>query len=389
MSEVNSTPPAPSCKPAKPYPEYPLTPHPSRQWCKKIRGRIVYFGKWEDPDGALKKYLEQKDALHAGRKPRANLDTFTVKDAANEFLNAKQDLVNAGELSPRTFAGYKIAADELVAHMGKSRIVADLDPQDFASLRTKMARKWGPHRLGTTIQYVRSIFKHAFDDGLIPTPVRFGPGFKRPTKKTMRLHRAKQGVKLFTREEIHRLLDAAGTTLRAMLLLGINCAFGNADCGHLPLTALDLERGWVDFSRPKTGIARRCSLWPETVAALREALAKRPEPKNTEDAGLVFVTKYGFSWAKGTTTNPVSQETKKLLNALGINGRHGLGFYTLRHVFRTVGDETKDSVACDGVIGHETPHMSSAYRERISDERLRAVANHVRAWLFPEANPAE
>jgi hypothetical protein len=33
-------------------------------------------------------------------------------------------------------------------------------------------------------------------------------------------------------------------------------------------------------------------------------------------------------------------------------------------------------------MGHEVPHMSSVYRETISDERLRAVTDHVRAWLF-------
>jgi hypothetical protein len=33
-------------------------------------------------------------------------------------------------------------------------------------------------------------------------------------------------------------------------------------------------------------------------------------------------------------------------------------------------------------MGHEIPHMSTVYRERISDERLRAVADHVRRWLF-------
>jgi hypothetical protein len=27
--------------------------------------------------------------------------------------------------------------------------------------------------------------------------------------------------------------------------------------------------------------------------------------------------------------------------------------------------------------------MASVYREHISNERLRAVVNHVRAWLFP------
>ena len=59
--------------------------------------------------------------------------------------------------------------------------------------------------------------------------------------------------------------------------------------------ALDLERGCVDYPRPKTGISRRCPLWPETVAAVRDALACRPTPKKEEHAGLVFVTRCGES----------------------------------------------------------------------------------------------
>jgi integrase len=341
-----------------------------------------YFGPWADPDAALAKYLEQEDALHAGKTPRPDPEALTVKDLCNAFLNAKQALVDTGELSPRTWASYKIAADALVAHMGRTRLVADLDSQDFAALRNKMARKWGPHRLSTTIQYIRSVFKHAFEAGLIATPVRFGPGFKRPTKKTMRLHRAKQGAKLFTAEELHRILAAASAPLRAMVLLGINAGFGNSDCANLPLLALDLETAWVSFARPKTGVDRRCPLWPETVEALKEALAKRPTPKNKADAGLVFITKYGLRWAKETTTNPISQETGKILRALHINGRKGLGFYTLRHVFETIGGEARDQVALDHLMGHARDDMASVYREKISDERLKAVAEHVRGWLF-------
>jgi integrase len=377
MSKDHSTKPT---KPAKPYPEFPLTAHPAGYWCKKIRGKIHYFGPWDDPDAALVKYLEQKDALHAGRKPRPDTEALTVKELANAFLRHKQTLVQAGELSSLTWADYKRVAEALVSHMGKTRIVADLDPQDFAALRTKMSKKWGPHRLKKSVQYVRSMFKHAYESGLVDRPMRFGPGFKRPSMKTLRLHRAEQGAKLFAADEIRRLLGGATPQVKAMILLGVNCGFGNADCGHLPLTAVDLDAAIIDFPRPKTGINRRCPLWPETIAALREALAHRPEPKKAEDASLFFVTKYGLPWAKDTSDNPITKEMRKLLDRLGINGHRN--FYTLRHVFRTVADEAKDQPAADFIMGHESTHMSTVYRERISDERLKAVSDHVHKWLF-------
>jgi integrase len=367
-------------KPTKPYPEFPLFPHASGQWAKKIRGKMHYFGLWADPDAALKKYQEQRDDLHAGRAPRPSADGLTVKELANAFLNHKQGLLSEGALSPRTWADYKQTCDLLVSRFGKGRLVVDLGPEDFAALRQHAAKTWGPVRLGSAIQRVRSVFKYALDASLTDRPVRFGPGFKRPSKKVLRLHKAKQGAKLFTAEEVRRLIDAANVQLRAMILLGVNCGFGNADCGKLPLSALDLDNALIDFPRPKTGIQRRCALWPETVAALREALAKRPEPKDPAHAGLVFVTKRGLCWVKDTPGSPVSKETAKLLKSLGINGSRN--FYTLRHTFRTVADEARDQPAADYIMGHEVAHMSSVYREGIADERLRAVSDHVRQWVF-------
>jgi integrase len=385
VSEHHSTTDSPRSKPAKPYPEFPLTPHPAGYWCKKIRGKLHYFGPWSDPDAALNAYLDQKDALHAGRTPRADFDALTVKDVANTFLNAKKEAADAGELSARTWADYKSIMDKLVKGLGKHTPVASLDPQDFARLKTKLAKRNGPHRMCTVIQVIRCAFKHAYESGALDRPMRFGPAFKRTSKKTLRLHRAKQGAKLFTPEEIHRMLGEAGVHLRAMILLGINCGFGNADCGTLPLPAVNLDDGIVAFPRPKTGISRRCLLWPETITALRESLAHRPKPKRVEDSGLVFITKYGLSWSKTDSAGPLTQETRKLLNKLDIDGHRS--FYAFRHTFRTVADEAKDQPAADHIMGHESPHMSTVYRERISDERLKAVTDHVRAWLFPPASP--
>jgi len=82
---------------------------------------------------------------------------------------------------------------------------------------------------------VRTVFKYAFESGLIDRPVRYGPQFKKPSASLMRRHRALQGPKLFTAEEIRRLLDAAGPSMKAMILLGINGGLGNSDCGNLPL----------------------------------------------------------------------------------------------------------------------------------------------------------
>src|SRR5262249_47922917 len=160
---------------------------------------------------------------------------------------------------------YKGTCDEVVAVFGKKRILVDIDADDFTELRNRLSKKYGACRLGNTIQRVRSLFKHGFEAGLIDRPMRFGPGFKRPSKKVLRLNRAKKGLKLFTVEEVRAMVQGAlavgedgpelvraGTPLKAMILLGINCGFGNADVGRLPLSAVDLDKGWIDFPRPKT-----------------------------------------------------------------------------------------------------------------------------------------
>ena len=167
--------------------------------------------------------------------------------------------------------------------------------------------------------------------------------------------------------------------LKAMIFLGVNCGFGNADCGTLPLQALDLDGGWISHPRQKTGIRRRCPLWPETIEALRTVLAERRTPKHDTDDQIVFITKFARRWMNGES-NPIAQEFRRLLKSCR-QYRNGIGFYSLRHVFQTVGEEAGETVT-KSIMGHADSSMSAVYRERISDSRLRAVVDHVHQWLY-------
>jgi integrase len=372
-------------KPSKPHRDFPLFRHATGRWCKKVRGRLHYFGKVaDDPDGqqALALWLEQRDDLLAGRTPRPNATGLRLAELCNGFLTNKRDLVEAGERSQRTWLDYKTVSQWLVTAFGRERLVTDLVADDFAHLRRQLAKRLGPVALGNAIQRVRTIFKWGFDSGLLDRPVRFGPDFTKPSRRVMRLARQAKGPRLFSREELRAILDAAGQPLRAMILLGLNCGFGNSDVAGLPIRALDLDAGWVAFPRPKTAVPRRCPLWPETIQALRQALELRPKPKDSDATGLVFVTKYGAPWHKQIADSPISKEFAKVLKRLGLQ-RPGHGFYTLRHVFRTVADEVMDRSAIDVIMGHEPEDVGGKYYlERVDDARLRRVTDHVHAWLF-------
>jgi integrase len=368
-------------KPKKPYPEFPLTPAGNGQWCRKIRGKLFYFGVWNDPDAALAKYKAQIDDLRAGRTPAPDASAATLRDLCNRFLTTKTAQVQARELSPLTFRSYKRACDKVIAVLGANTPVASVRPHDFERLRAKLAETNGLRAMVVYVQRVRSLFKYALDAGLIETPVRFGPGFKPPSAASIRKLRASQPPRMFEAAQIRTMLAAASPVLKAMILLGVNCGFGNSDCGWLPQSALDLDAGWVTFPRPKNGMPRRCKLWPETVKAVRAALAVRPTPIDPRATPLVFVTKFGGVYNGGRVDSAVGDAFRELLVRLGMK-RKGLSYYTCRHVFATVASGCRDQVAVDYCMGHLTAGVGTQYREKIEDSRLESVAAHVRRWLY-------
>jgi len=398
-------------KPRKPHQSYPLTAHNNGQWCKKILGKIHFFGVWADPSTALENYLRVAADLHAGRQPvdrNISVGGMTVKDVCNHFLTYQHDKVRNGDIAARSFDECRRIAEKFAQIVGSARPVTELVPEDFRRFRQRLVqvgfkkrgKGLGVYALSRTITIVRGMFKYAWDMDLIEKPIKFGKALEKPSatlvRKSRQISEQENGKRMFEAQQIIDLCKTASPTLRAMILLAVNGGYGNTDCSRLPISVINLEEGLIDYGRIKTGIERVVPLWPETTAAMKEALALRPKAANEAADRLFFLTATGQPWVrehihwsegdsahvkKVVITDDICREFSSLLIQLSIK-RKGVGFYALRHTFRTFADEVKDPHAIHRIMGHAIPGMSGVYVEKIEVYRLRAVVDHVRAKLF-------
>ncbi|MCA8994751.1 MAG: tyrosine-type recombinase/integrase [Planctomycetaceae bacterium] len=373
-------------KQRKPYPDFPLTAHRNGQWCKKIRGKLHYFGT--DADAALRQYLNQRDDLQAGRQPRTTTGA-ALRDLVNHYLTAASRRRDAGELSALSFRDYKWTAEQMIGEFGATVDPEQIRPLEFGRFRTKLAKKYASSRVAKTVTVCRMIFRWGYESEILDKLPRFGPDFKATTKRAQRISKAANGPKFLANQTIQKLLEHADPNFKTMILLGINAGFGNTDIANLKQSMLSLDDGWVLFPRPKTGVERKVPLWNETVSALRETISKRPDPVAPElHEDKVFLTSRGRPLvvvrSDGGRIDKITIRFRKLLKRCDAYRRQ-MGFYWLRHSFQTVADEARDPVATSSIMGHVDASMAGQYREAISDKRLRRVTDHVHDWLFEKS----
>ena len=400
-------------KPSKPHPDYPLTPHQCGKRCRKVQGRTYYFGTWDDPDAALREWLDRKDGILAGRDHERDEGEHDDDVAAlcNAFVESKRQSLESQDIDGRTYAEYVKVCDRFVAHFGKRRKLSTLRPADFAKYRSKWPKTWGSSTINGEIGRIKTLLKFGYENEIVDRPFRTGENFKRVAKRKLRLEKESKPTKLFTASDIHKLVDAADTQMRAMILLGINSSFGPADCGRLNESAIDWGRQWIERLRHKTAVPQACWLWPETVVAINAAIAQRYENAPSSIADRVFITKRRQAWyregeknsvicqafAKVRTKALIEPEVKALIDA-GVEKKvaakrvakkwHGIGFYALRHTFETTAGGSKDQIAVNYVMGHCDDSMAAVYREGIDPQRIIDVCSFVRDWFLAGAPEA-
>ncbi len=112
-------------------------------------------------------------------------------------------------------------------------------------------------------------------------------------KRHTRRARRERGKKLVQPAQLRALLEKASPEVHAAIMLGVNGGFYAQDVSDLTFDHIDLDAAVVRMARHKTEIDRVCPLWPETVAAIRKVIDRRPKPNDESNADRVFLTAPG------------------------------------------------------------------------------------------------
>lgn len=351
--------------------KYPLTLHPAGQYCKKINGKLYYFGK--DKKKALEKYLNQASYLHGSKEKvqKKSDGEITLKQLCDLYLQYQHLKVQAKALT----AGHHIeqvkSLKKLMSFIGPSRMIYEISTLDLQSYRRKLQKEYSTaHRMNLHISIMKAMFHWATKNEVLSSI----PNIDAVNRGRI-THKQRQ---TFSSDDIRKLIDAADIQMKAMIWLGINCGFGCTDCAELKCSNIDFENARVKLARKKTGISRDLPLWPETIEALQRV---------TRKGKLAFYTSRGNPFVrtivktdsngktKYSTQNTITRKFFMLVKKAGLDVPHGTGFYTLRRTAATIAARSGDPFAVQRLLGHADLQMATQYVQDVSKQTDEVIQN--------------
>ena len=313
-----------------------LTRHPSGQWCRRVDGKLVYFGT--DYEEALRRWYRA-----------TRIRGCTVGELAAKWLEWKRTLA----LSPRTMEGYEWMARQVGLWFGKDRCPEWLEPEEVQRFLSTLG---GPWRIRNALVILKGMLSWGDEMGMCDKP-RGMRLWKGPPERELRRARRGEGC-LWGPEEVSLLVGSGSPRGRLMASLGINLGYGMSD---LCVSRSFDGDGFVGGPRQKTGVPRLGWLWPETRTLWLELGGL---PLGKPRSGHLF------------------RQWRSHVEACGLdlNGRR---HYDLRATLRTWMDECGDFEAARLVMGHECRGIERFYLRSIARERVRSLLRAVQARLHP------
>jgi integrase len=351
--------------------KFPLTFHPTGQYCKKIKGKMYYFGS--DKKEALQKYLNQATYLHGHQEnlQKPTEDHITLKQLCDMYLKYQYSKLQANDLTASHHNEQIGSLNKLMAFLGQNIDINNISTLDLQNYKRRIQKSHvSVCRLNLHISIMKAVFHWARKNDVIENI----PNIDAVSRGKI-IHQERF---TFNSEQISQVLSVADVKMRAMIWLGLNCGFGCTDCSELKWTDLDLVNARVKLPRRKTGISRDLPLWPETF----ESLEKIPRTGK-----LVFYTSRGNPYlqtllktngngdCKYSTLNTITTKFSRLIKKSGFSVPRGTGFYTLRRTAATIAARSGDPFAVQRLLGHADLQMATRYVQDVSEQTDRVIKN--------------
>jgi integrase len=378
-----------------------LTLHRNGQWCKKVLGKLYYFGT--DYGTAVDEWLKCKDSLLAGRGKPVESDEPTITQLANLYYDACRAKIEAGDFSIRSLAESKNTLLRLIELRGEDDQPSIWGPMDFKEIKSQLfepvARstpgrkvdgkngKRSPSTVNGDVRRIKAFLNWCSAQKYIPRS-DYGTEFSESSARLIRISKARAGKRTFEPKDLKKIIESANRYFLPVILLGINGGMGAKDISLLTLDQIlpivKSKSEWLECHRNKTGAPRKIWLWPETRKAIKSYLSSvREDPFSDQFDDIAFLTSHRTPWVKESSDgrqDAATQMFTKLRKECKVKSGT---FYDLRRTFQTTGEETLDFPAVSFCMGHipGTGDMSAKYRE-VSDERVKKVCEIVRDWLY-------
>ena len=351
--------------------KFPLTFHPTGQYCKKIKRKMYYFGS--DRKEALQRYLDQATYLHGHQEhlQKPTEDHMTLKQLCEMYLKYQYSKLQANDLTANHHNEQIGSLNKLMAFLGQNIDINNISTLDLQNYKRRIQKSHvSVCRLNLHISIMKALFHWARKNDILANI----PNIDAISRGKI-IHQERF---TFNSEHITRLLSVADVKMRAMVWLGLNCGFGCTDCSELKWSDLDIVSARVKLARKKTGISRDLPLWPETVESLKRV------PKIGK---LVFYTSRGNPYiqtlfkmddngdGKYATLNTITTNFSRLLKKLGFDVPKGTGFYTLRRTAATIAARSGDPFAVQRLLGHADLQMATRYVQDVSEQTDRVIQN--------------
>lgn len=156
---------------------------------QKLDGRLAYFGKWDDPQAALKEYIryaaEHLDTIPAP-EVQQSVPSLGVGELADLYLDRQQTRRDHHELTHNTLRNVRRRIMAFIQLVGRERMIGDLTPQLFEKHRTHLVTRLRPKTAHMEMGWVLAMLRYAAKVGLISAIPATAYAYDRPSAPTIR-----------------------------------------------------------------------------------------------------------------------------------------------------------------------------------------------------------